>query len=498
MGRPALLTPDSQFPDDALRQSVQMAPPSNNVTGNIILTLDLASAADTIPQWGRVVARDQRLRKFWPTETLLAGTVAEMALKNSSYTWEIRHASEKIAQAQTDMLNSSIAGDSFGWIPFMQRWSQDGYTQDNGQFIEIIREEGADANSAFKAERAPVIGIANLDAARCQRTGNPEYPVIYTDRQSQQHKLAWYQVIPMSDFPSSMETMNGVGYCAVTRCLRYSQIMRSIFVFKDEKISGRRFKSIHIVSGVSRTDLDTAKQRGREEADNEGNMRYIDPVILASLDPEKPVSTVTIDLASLPEGFDFDQEMRWYVTDLALGFNTDYQTIAPLASGNIGSSSQSQILHRKASGKSPVRKLFEAFKNYGVLVKNSQIVLQDQNEEEELEKQLIRTKAMEEYALSLRNYVLTPDASRKDLVRRNIYTAETVAGIPEEYGIEQLGPKPNLQPVGGTGGNTIAEDNKRQDTGAQKVNASDNLRKGASSTPPANGGSAQREESHAS
>lgn len=479
MGRPALLTPDSQFPDDALRQSVQVAPPPNNVTGNLILTLDLASAADTIPQWGRVISRDKRLREFWPTETLLAGTVAEMALKNSSYAWEIRHPADSIAQALTEMLNSSIAGDSFGWIPFMQRFSEDLYTQDNGAFIELIRDEGADANSSFKAERAPVIGIANLDAGRCQRTGNPEYPVIYTDRTSQQHKLAWYQVIPMSDFPSSMETMNGVGYCAVTRCLRYSQIMRSIFVFKDEKISGRRFKSIHIVSGVSRTDLDTAKQRGREEADNEGNMRYIDPVILASLDPEKPVSTVTIDLASLPEGFDFDQEMRWYVTDLSLGFNTDYQTIAPLASGNIGSSSQSQILHRKSSGKSPVRKLFEAFANYGVLVRNSKIILQDQNEEEELERQLIRTKAMEEYALALRNYVLTPGAVRKDLVRRNIYPEETVSGIPDDYGLEQLAPKPNLQTVGGTGGNTMLEDNKRQDKGAQKPNDADNLRKGS-------------------
>jgi hypothetical protein len=426
-----------------------------------------------------VVPRDKRLREFWPTETLLAGTVAEMALKNSSYAWEIRHPADSIAQALTEMLNSAIAGDSFGWIPFMQRLSEDLYTQDNGAFIELIRDEGTDANSSFKAERAPVIGIANLDAGRCQRTGNPEYPVIYTDRTSQQHKLAWYQVIPMSDFPSSMETMNGVGYCAVTRVLRYSQIMRSIFVFKDEKISGRRFKSIHIVSGVSRTDLDTAKQRGREEADNEGNMRYIDPVILASLDPEKPVSTVTIDLASLPEGFDFDQEMRWYVTDLSLGFNTDYQTIAPLASGNIGSSSQSQILHRKSSGKSPVRKLFEAFANYGVLVRNSKIILQDQNEEEELERQLIRTKAMEEYALALRNYVLTPGAVRKDLVRRNIYPEETVSGIPDDYGLEQLAPKPNLQTVGGTGGNTMLEDNKRQDKGAQKPNDADNLRKGS-------------------
>lgn len=475
-GRPSTLTPESQFPKPALDQSVQVFPPPSNITGSIIMTLDFASSADTIPPWGRVVSRDKRLRQFWPTEDLLASTMAEMALKNSSYQFEIRHPSEKVAQAITDMLTSAIAGDSFGWIPFIQKWSQDLYGQDNGGFIELIRDESVDSGSQFKAERAPVLGVAHLDAARCQRTGNPEYPVLYIDRNSEQHKLAWYQVIPMSDFPSAMETMNGVGYCAVTRVLRRAQIMRSIAVFMDEKISGRRFKSIHLVSGVSRTELDDAKKRGREEADNEGNMRYIDPVILASLDPEKPVSTVSIDLASLPDGFDYDQNMRWYVTTLALGFNTDYQTIAPLASGNIGSSSQSTVLHKKSSGKSPVRKLFEAFANYGVLVRGSKIILQDQNEEEELERQLIRTKAMEEYALTLRNGILPPHSAREDLVRRNIYPRETVAGIPEDYGNDIIN-GPNKQAIGQTGGNTIAENNARQPTGAQNQTVGDRLRK---------------------
>lgn len=474
-GRPPALTPESQFPADALKQSVQVIPQPNNMTGNLILTLDLASAADIIPPWGRVLSRDKRLREFWPTETMLAGTVSEMALKNASYAWEIRHSSDAIAEAITDMLGAAIAGDGFGWIPFIQKWSEDLYTQDNGAFVELIRDEGQDASSAFRNERAPVLGVAHLDSGRCQRTGNPETPIIYTDRNGLQHKLAWYQVIPMADFPSSIETMNGVGYCAVTRVLRYAQIMRSIALFQDEKISGRRFKSLHIVSGVSRTDLEDAKKRGREEADNEGNMRYIDPMILASLDPEKPVSTVTIDLAGLPDGFDYDVQMRWYVTQLSLGFNTDYQTIAPLASGNIGSSSQSSILHRKSSGKSPIRKLFEAFANYGVLVRGSKIILQDQNEEEELERQMIRTKAAEEYALQLRNGVLTPEAVRKDLVRRNIYPAETVAGIPEKYGLDLLAPSRQL--VGPTGGNTIMEDNSRQETGVQNPNVGDRLRK---------------------
>jgi len=423
-----------------------------------------------------VQQRDRALRKFWPTETLLAGTVPEMSLMNASYAWELRHNSDAVIKAVTDILNSAMARSEFGWISFMQTVMQDLYTQDNGCFIELIRDDGQDANSKFKAERAPVLGIAHLDSGQCQRTGDPEYPVIYNDREGKQHKLAWYQVISMSDFPSSIETMNGVGYCSVTRVLRYAQIMASIALFKDEKISGRRFKSVHIVSGVSRTELDDAKKRGREEADNEGNVRYIEPVILASLDPEKPVSSVTIDLAALPDNFDYDQEMRWYVTVMALSFNTDYQTIAPLASGNIGSGSQSQILHRKSSGKSPVRKLFQAFANYGVLPRGCEIILNDQNEEEELEKQMVRTRALEEGALSTRNFILTPGAVRKDLVRRNIYTKDTIEGIPDDYGTDEMNPE-NKQPIGEKGGNTMVEDSKRTNSGAQNETGGDRLRK---------------------
>lgn len=476
-GRPAQLTPESQFPELALQQTVQKFPTPSNQTGTLTIVMDLASAADVVPPWGNVIPRDRKLRQFWLSETLLAGTVPEMSLKNASYAWEIQHPSSAVVNAVTDMLNAAISRSEFGWLSYGQTLFQDLYTQDNGCFTELIRDPGQDANSRFKAERAPVLGIAHLDAGQCQRTGSPDFPVVYTDRESKQHKLAWYQVIAMSDFPSALEKMNGVGYCSTSRVLRYAQIMRSIALFKDEKISGRRFKSIHMVSGVSRTELEDAKARGREEADNEGSVRYIDPVILASLDPEKPVSTATIDLASLPEGFDYDSEMRWYVTILSLGFNTDYQTIAPLASGNIGSSSQSEILHKKSSGKSPTRKLFQAFKNYGVLPRGCEIMLQDQNEEEELEKQMIRTRALEEGALAIRNFVLTPFAVREDLVRRRIYTRDTIKDIPEEYGIDELNPAQNQQPIGEKGGNTMNEDSKRQDTGKQNPNVGDRLRK---------------------
>jgi len=474
------LSPENQFPKEALEESVVVQPKPQ---GQILdfsgyLALSLATVADSITPWGRAVPkRDQQLRDFWPTEPFMAGAVVNVSNRNAAFDWVIKGPSERVINAVTDMLLTSIAGDQIGWSSFVQRITQDGMTQDNGWFIELIRDPGMDATSKFQGPMAPVIGIAHLDAGSCTRTGNAEYPVVYRDRKGKDHKLAWYEVIPFSDYPSSIERMNGVGYCGVTRTLRLAQIMKSIEIFKDEKIGGRHFKSIHFVSGVQRSELADAQRRGKEEADNAGQIRYIDPVILASLDPEKPVSTATIDLASLPDNFNMDTELQWYIAGLALGLGADYQDLAPLPGGNIGSASQSMILHRKSSGKGPrvwMRTITEAFRVYGVLPRGYRMNFTDKDEQEELERQEVRTTAMEEYGIAVSRGILTPAAARRSLVERGIYSEKDVEGIPEEYGEDIVQPK---QTFGERGGNTIVEDNRRQDTAKPRETVADRLRK---------------------
>ena len=481
-GRIPTLVPENQFPMQALQQSVQEFPKDEN-SGGMVWTWNVATAADQITQWGRnVYGRDRQLRDFWPTEPYLAGALTNVVFRNSVFEWEIKGGSAKVNQAVADTLVSAIAGDSFGWVPFIEKFSQDLYSQDNGAFIELIRDPGTDANSRFKGPLAPVLGIGHLDSNRCHRTGNPDYPVVYMDRNGGKHKLRWYEVIPFADHPSAIETMNGVGYCAVTRVLRMAQIARSLAIFKDEKISGRHFKQIHFVSGVSRQEIKDEMKRGQEEANNSGLIRFIMPAIMASLDPEKPVSTASIDLASLPDGFSFDEDMKWYISSLALGFGVDYQEFAPLPGGNLGSSQQSVVLHRKSSGKGPavfMRLIADAFRNYGVLPRGCQMRFNDKDEQEELERQTVRSKALEEYAIAIRNFVLTPEAARADLVRRGIYDDATIEGIPEQYGLAQMagGGKGGTNPVGQTGGNTMVEDINRNETGAGNESIGDRLRK---------------------
>lgn len=480
------LSSENQFPQPAVQESVVIQPKvqeAPNWSGGFY-TLSLASSADAIVQWGKnPKRRDQQLRDFWPTESFLAGAITSVSMRNASYDWEIQHSSQAVINSVVDMFSSAIAGDRFGWDPFIKKFCQDLYCQDNGGFIELIRDPGQDANSKFKGPMAPVIGIGNLDAGQCQRTGNIETPVLYTDREGKVHKLRWYEVIPFSEFPSSIEKMNGVGYCAVTRALRLAQIIRSVLLFKDEEVSGTNTKKINIIGGVGRTQIDDAVKRTIETAMNKGNARYVEHTILSSLDPSKPVSAITVDLAGLPEDFNYDQEMQWYIAGLALDFGVDYQEFAPLPGGNIGSGSQSTMLHLKASGKGPrnwMNSLTSAFKYYGVIPRGAEIIFNDKNEQEELEKQEIRTKALEESAIAVNAKIMTPQAALKSLVRRRIYSQKDIDNMPEDWWKKSedsiLGENKN-QPVGNRGGNTIAQDVKRQDTGKPNQTVGDRLRK---------------------
>lgn len=322
----------------------------------------LSSVADNMTPWGSSVARrDGELREFVPTEPVLSSAVYSTSVRNASFEWEIVPADpfkpipKNTIKASTRILKNSDRGG--GWQKFMLKICNDLYTQDNGAFIEVIRAKD-DPNS-------PVLNIAHLDAGKCTRTGDPEVPVLYLDRLGKYHALKWYQVMTVEEFPSSIETMFGAQLCAVSRALRAAQILRDIQVYKLEKVSGRWARSIELVGGISRSEIEDAFKVATAEWDNAGLTRFNPHVIIPGIDPTNPVSHETIELASLPDQFSFDDEMKWYVAILAMAFGVDYQEFAPLPAGGLGSGQQSEILHLKTRGKGPamIMSLFENLLN---------------------------------------------------------------------------------------------------------------------------------------
>lgn len=437
---------DEKAFDNSLKTVIETPPIEERqqpVAAPVVLTI--AAASQSITPWGTAPrTRDRELRAFWHTESWLASVVYGVAIRNASFVWEVVGAdASKLAPKNTinrvnRILKQSNRGK--GWKSLVSKTSVDLATQDNGAFWEIIRLNPKDPGS-------PVVNIAHLDAGRCQRTGDPEYPVIYTDRYGTEHILRWWQVRTIEELPSPVENAFDLQYSAVSRALLAAEIIQSISVYKLEKVSGSFSKAIDVISGATRNDIDDAITLAKEQILNQGLYRYSLPIIISGIDPSNTLSHIHIDLASLPDNFDEDTSFKWYVAQLAAAFGVDYQEIAPLMTGSLGSSQQSEIMHLKTHGKGPAMfmGLLEDVINDGLIPGNVLFRFKEQDLRTESEKAEARFVRSKDRSMRLKSGELDPQAARTIAVLDGDLP-QWLADEIDERGIAE--PEPVTQPVG--------------------------------------------------
>lgn len=411
----------------ALQHTIQVVPQGEGgAAWGEVFTLFLAHAADDIPQWGRDwIGRDRRLRELVPSEPTLAGAIATLAMRNATMTIRL-DGPERTVDAVQQMFAEADLGA--GLVSLMVKLSLDLYDQDNGAFLEIARSDYISGEEALRrwtsgAPMPPTVGLVHLDAGGCTRTGNPLYPVLYADpdRPSERHLLPWHMVVPIAEMPSPVKAQRGRQYSAVTRILGAAQYMRDVMIYRREMVSGQDPHKIHLVGGPGKQQIMDALALHKEQAANKGFIRYIENIVLGGLDPTKPVSVATVDLAALPEGFDYDAELRNYITLLALCLGEDYLTFAPLPGGNQGTATQSLMLERKSRGKGPAmwqKLLGHIFNFYGVLPRTVEFSFEERDvvaEQQEAELAGAQIKAM------------------TDAINAGIYTPELARQIMADY-----------------------------------------------------------------
>jgi hypothetical protein len=395
------------MPDDIakIEQASVQTHPDASAGGMWQLFASFAMAADGMTPWGQnPIKRDQELRAFYKSEPWLVSTVSSLAARNGAFSWTLEGPPRTSGQWQ-DRLHESNFGK--GWVHLMQQVSIDLMTQDNGAFVEIIRQG--------ESPLSPVLGLAHLDAGRCQRTGNLEYPVVYRDRDNNEHKLAAYQVIDFVDCPSTEETMNGVGICAVSRALTYAQILRDVAIYQLEKVSGRNPAALHVVSGVDTQRITDVLEKSAQIADDKQQLRFQLPAVMGTLDPTAKVEIATILLKSLPDGFTMEEWMKWFIALMALAFGCEYQDLAPLPGGGLGTSQQSTVLHMKAKGKGPelFRKMVEHKLNFAVLPENVTFKFTEEDFEAQQVQAGVRKTRAETRQIRIASGEITPEVARQ-------------------------------------------------------------------------------------
>lgn len=401
----------------------------------------LAQYADEAPVWWSS-RRDVYLRKFFPTEPYLCGAIYSVISRNASFRFEFTGPERAVQLAWKLVRTANIMK---GWQNFALKVSLDLLTQDNCAFIEAIRparvrtKEGETravrTQDGWKAvgrrgklhsldgmeyelkdsEFDLPIGIAHLDAGRCTRTGDAEYPVVYEDTGGTLHKLRWYQVATLEDMPSADETKHDVGYCATSRALRLAQVLRDTQIHKHEKVSGRFSKRIYLTN-VGAAEITDAIAESEEIANAKGLIRYMSPIIAQTLEPGSAPVVATMDMASLPDNFDEEATMRWYIAGLAMDFGVDYGFLAPLPGGKLGTSEQAEVQERQSRGKASrlwMKQIENIFNFHGLLSRNVLMEFKEIDAQEEIERDTAAQRRAKTRQMRIDSGEISPEVARQ-------------------------------------------------------------------------------------
>lgn len=285
--------------------------------------------------------RDAVLTATLDLEDMWASAVAKAVTKIAVRGYEISDSNDSARRTEKGKaLVMNFDGPS-EYRSGMAKVVQDFLLCDNGWFVEIERE----SRSPASRPRA----LYALDSFRCYRTGNLDYPVIYVDMDGIFHKMRRDQVLFGSDLPSPRTRQWNVGRCAASRAFQTIIKLSAVETYFREKITGSRALALHFVTGVSKQQLLDAMETSEAEKVRRGHVVYKGAVMIP-IQTDQAINIATIDLASVPDGFDVDQERRDAYLRYANALGVPVQDIQPLSGQGLGTGTQSIVLDEAAEG----------------------------------------------------------------------------------------------------------------------------------------------------
>lgn len=373
----------------------------------------LSSAGEVISPWWSV-RRDGELRDFWKKGDHIGGAIYTLRTKVTTLPFQIipKDAGIKAHVRQADEFERILHDSEFGegWTVAIGRFVEDLLTQDNGGFLEVIG-----AGDPAGPITGPALGVAHLDASRCQRTGSPEYPVIYYDLGGNRYKLHYTRVIAVSQMTSPIAHMYGVGFCAVSRAINTAQNLIDIAVYKQEKLGSRPPRQMLVGSGIGAQEIIDAFALAESNMDAANLGRYSKMVVVGS--KSRDIKLDKIDLASVPDGFDEEKSVTLGMFAIALAFGVDARELWP-ASASGATKADAMVQHLKARGKafgSVINEIRVQFQRK-VLPAHLELVFDQQDDEQDAQKAEIVDKRSQSRQRDIQSGVITERAARVQML----------------------------------------------------------------------------------
>lgn len=352
------------LPRDAIDHSIQQHPNAAmgyGGAGEDLLAYSMYyEQSDLLPPWG-TRRRDATLRALWyhTHNTVLQGAIAGLIMRVRSTPYEIS-GGRNLTKYWQEILFEGAFGE--GYDVLMDKFLLDFFTTGFGGVFEII---GRGRTDRPLPSTRRVDGIAQLDSLWCAATGDPEYPIYYSDPYSGAvHKLHHTRVVRIADLVSPQRTVWGRGLSIFERAIAVSNKQVLLSRHETELLNSQPPTGFITISGARQDQIDQLEKGHAMDEAAHGNALFRRAIRLTSLSPGTPVEVKFIPFSQLPEGFDYEKFMNQHVNQVALAIGVDPQDIWPLTGAPMGTGEQSRILAAKGQAKtygSTLRRLERIF-----------------------------------------------------------------------------------------------------------------------------------------
>jgi hypothetical protein len=381
----------------------------------------LVDTGKNLPTWW-TPARDRALRKLWMSSDFLSGAIYSMVAKMASIPLVIsprdpsvrKHVEE--AKTYANLLNNLSQGGQ-GWRMAYELWLQDYFSQDNGGFFEILGP--GDPAGMITGQR---FGVRHLEAGRCIRTSSLEYPVVYRREDGKLFKLHISRVMFKASLPSTLRTMNNVGFCAISRAATTAQYLNDITNYKLEKMGSRPTRAIVTIEGMNQQQALEAFKVAELQQRSEGLSHYSKFVLLSSPDP---IKVNKVDLASIPDGYNEEESIRNAIYTIALAFGVDPRELWAAVSAG-ATKADAALSHIKSRGKGPaeVIRSVEWMLNACYLPPHLKAEFDYQDDEEDALSSKIQFNRSQQVRNDLQTGVIDIRTARIKLTESGVYSKE--------------------------------------------------------------------------
>jgi hypothetical protein len=289
--------------------------------------------------------RSSWLDKFWKNEPYLSGVINSVVQIDKNRGWSLVGGRNQVLRFQHVLHNWQIQPGMASWRDGCGAASLAFNTQDIGALVEIGRQ--------FR--NGPMAGLYSIDPTKSQLTGQVDLPLRYWPAKISRQSSKPVDFLPtdymrMASMPSIDESFNGLGYCALSRCIDLAIIMIAVWRHEQEQLFARAPKGLLLLQHIDEGQWNKAMKSGEAALDTKEQDWYGAVSVIAG-GGDNEINAKLVSLSNLPAGFDQEKFTNLMLYGYALAFGYDAREFWPVSQGSLGSGNETEVQHRSATGK---------------------------------------------------------------------------------------------------------------------------------------------------